>query len=405
MVSVASAASTYNPAFYWIMGYPASFFSGTVALYVMRIVAALLCAAFVALAGWSTTWWARTRWPLAGLLAALTPVAIYSTALAAPNGIEMCAAISLWVALLGLTRGGLPLRSERTLLYACIPGAVVLATVRSLGPLWLSMIVASIAIFAGRRRISLIARHSPWQFGLVCASMLAAVAASIWWILASFAPHIDSDQGQNAFKNPFGNSLMQLPVWLFQGIAAFPYRDQLAPMIVYISAALVLGPFVGLAVWRGHVRLRVSVLLCLALSFIVPLILSTAQYSSLGAFWQGRYGLPYTFGLFLMSSLAYERMPQGRLLTSLVEIVGWAALVAANTVSVLHVLSLEISRSPSYRTGSWVMLPGSVVAALTIAGWAIWGGLYYTVWKRRVSVCETNEFAAVESRGSGILAP
>ncbi len=101
LVTIASAAASYNPAFYFVVGHLAKPFDGADALYVMRLVTAVLCSLFLALAAWLTCLWARTRWPLVGLMVASTPVLVYSTSIASPNGLEMCAALSVWVALLG----------------------------------------------------------------------------------------------------------------------------------------------------------------------------------------------------------------------------------------------------------------------------------------------------------------
>ena len=103
-VRVATAAGNYNPAFYWVVGTVARPFDGAHALYAMRIASALLCAAFVALAGWVTAQWARTAWPLFAVAVAMTPVVFFSLSVTAPNGLEMAAALSLWMALLGIVR-------------------------------------------------------------------------------------------------------------------------------------------------------------------------------------------------------------------------------------------------------------------------------------------------------------
>ena len=70
----------------------------------MRAMAALLCALVLALAVWCLTTWVRGTWAFVGLLVGLTPTLIYSTTLAAPNGLEMAAGVLLWSALLGLGR-------------------------------------------------------------------------------------------------------------------------------------------------------------------------------------------------------------------------------------------------------------------------------------------------------------
>ena len=171
---VATAATHYHPLFYWVMGQPARALHGGDALYAMRITAALLCAAFVALAGWVVSLWARTPWPLAALLVSLTPTVLYSSTIAAPNGIEIVAGLSMWVALVGLCQRGVGERAERALLWGAMPGAMVLATVRSLGVAWLFLCVLFALGLAGRDRTRELARRH-WKTLTVC-GLLVGVA-------------------------------------------------------------------------------------------------------------------------------------------------------------------------------------------------------------------------------------
>ena len=114
-VTVASAAARYHPLFYWLIGTPSMYFDGATALYVMRAVSALMCAAIVGASAFVLGLWIRTKWPIYALLASMTPVLVYSTSIVAPNGIEMVSGILLWVTLLGLSRRDLALSTERTL--------------------------------------------------------------------------------------------------------------------------------------------------------------------------------------------------------------------------------------------------------------------------------------------------
>ena len=148
---MASAAARYNPAFYWVIGSVAKPWTGAAALYAMRAAAAAMCAAVIAAALAVGSRLSRTTWPVIATIAALTPVTTYSTAMAAPNGLEMAGALLLWCCLLALPRA-LERSTHATLAIAgATAGAVVLATVRSLGPLWLALILASALVALGRR--------------------------------------------------------------------------------------------------------------------------------------------------------------------------------------------------------------------------------------------------------------
>jgi hypothetical protein len=78
-VEVASAASTYNPAYYLVVGPLARPFNGAGADYAMRVVTAVLCALMMAWAAAITTRWARSVWPLVCMSIGFTPVLVYSS--------------------------------------------------------------------------------------------------------------------------------------------------------------------------------------------------------------------------------------------------------------------------------------------------------------------------------------
>ncbi len=225
-VQVATAASRYHPLFYWVMGQPARAFHGSAALYAMRVTAALLCATFVALAGWAVSLWARTPWPLAALLASLTPTVLYSSTIAAPNGVEILAGLSVWVALAGLAAPGVDRPAERALLWAAVPGSMVLATVRSLGIGWLFLCVVLVLAVVGRRRSrQLIQRH---RGTLVrCALPVgAAVVGGMAWLVSVRPNQLEE---HSDYPGAVVGSLIQIPVWVLQSVATGIGRSTPAP--------------------------------------------------------------------------------------------------------------------------------------------------------------------------------
>ena len=144
---VASAASRYHPLYYWFPGTVAQMTDGADAVYAMRTTSGVLCSLFIGLAAWVLAANARTMWPLIAMCLALTPVLMYATAIPAPNGIEMLAGLMLWACVVALTTK--PAR-VRTLLIMGAAAASVLATVRSLGPLWLALILLVSGVALGR---------------------------------------------------------------------------------------------------------------------------------------------------------------------------------------------------------------------------------------------------------------
>jgi hypothetical protein len=371
MVQVASAAATYNPVFYLLVGSVARPFHGDAALYAMRLAVAVLCALFVGLAAWVTGLWARSAWPLAGLVVAASPVAVFSTSVVAPNGLEMCAALTLWAALLGLHSRASVDRHQRAFLVTATVSAVVLTTLRSIGPLWLALIVVTALLPLGGRRVLELVRRIPVLTGACSALVLAATLASVYWTRSAGTNGIE--RFDTNVTNRWTATLGQLPLWVLQSIAAFPRRGDPAPGVVYVCVGLVFGSLVvaGFVAARRGWRLMLVVAATVALA--VPLVATVLTIEAAGPVWQGRYGLPYAFGLALVAGAALEvgRSPQRR--TEWL-VIGWCLLLVAQVVSVVHVLQVEHVTSPLAASPDWVSAPTAVVGLLMAIGFALWGG-------------------------------
>lgn len=369
MVTVASAATHYHPAFYWVIGKPAQPFDGATALYAMRIMAAILCAGFIALAGWATSLWARTRWPLVALVVAMTPVVVYSTGVAAPNGIEMCAALAVWMTLLGLSKPDLSPGVQRALLWSSVPGAVVLTTVRPTGPLWLGLIVLSVAALVGTRgTLAIMLRHRGTA-GSVAGIVATATVASVWWIMGAGSAQLE---GEADLPDPVRHSLIQIPVWLLQSIAAFPLRNNQAPAVVYAAVLVVLATIVGGGLWVARRRVRIAIAVIMLIAVAVPFTATVLTYSQTGAIWQGRYGLPFASGVMLLAGLALEECRFRHRLAKPALLAGWLCLVVAHAVGVTHVLVGERLNSPLAGDPTWLMPQAWILVLLTVLGLLAW---------------------------------
>jgi hypothetical protein len=104
-VRVVSWVGRYNPLYYLAVGGPLRFWPDMTGILLSRILAALFASAFVAAAAMVAI---RTRRPLllAALLTVLTPTTIALNSTVNPNGIEISAAVLLWVCMVDLARPG-----------------------------------------------------------------------------------------------------------------------------------------------------------------------------------------------------------------------------------------------------------------------------------------------------------
>jgi Predicted membrane protein (DUF2142) len=275
VVTVGSGAARYNPVFYSLVGSVAQPLDGAPAMYVMRAVNALLCSLLVAAAAWGTSLWARTRWPLVALFAVLTPVAMYTTAVPGPNGVEMCGALGLWAALLGFGTVDAPVR--RRLLVLATVCAVPLTLVRGLGPLWLAVIVLVAWLHVGPRRTFALLRETPrTAAGCLLGIGLVALGA-VGWILGVDA--LTPEEAEVA-GNPVAETLKQLPAWFLQSIAAFPLRNEPAPPVVYGAGGLVLLALLVAGCRQADRQGRLVLLVAFGLALVIPIVLTVVTYPS-----------------------------------------------------------------------------------------------------------------------------
>src|SRR5213079_2450972 len=89
-----------------------------------------------------------------------------------------------------------------------------------------------------------------------------------------------------------------VPLFVLQMVAAFPYREIPAPLWVYPLWLFVIGLLVVAAIRRGKpTRVRRSVTGMVVTALVIPVVLSLTFMTSVGAVWQGRYALPFVIGI------------------------------------------------------------------------------------------------------------
>lgn len=370
--NVASAASRYNPIYYWVVGLPSLPFEGAKAVYVMRLASALMNALLISLAAMTTALWARGPWPHFALIVALTPVLMYSTIVVAPNGLEMTAALCLWAALLGLaTQRGR--RAAPQLILVAGVGSVVVLGVRSLGPLWWTMTITC-ALFVLSPRLSMLVRERKGSLVAFSIAVACAGFGSIWWILN--ARTFEIEQGPAAEINEWSRAMQEVPLWVFQSIAAFPLRSQPAPIVVYALAFI---PFIILllaAMKVGQTRCRVALVVVAMASLLVPYAFSVATIATAGTIWQGRYTLPFSVGVVLLAGLILERNHISHSRTAFLLGTSWFLVTTAQVVSVVNVQVREEGSSPLAGDARWIQLPWPVTALLMTVAMCIWFSVF-----------------------------
>jgi hypothetical protein len=241
------------------------------------------------------------------LLLAATPVLVYSTTIVAPNGPEMAVGLSLWSSLLAFCEVESK-RLQRQLLWMAIASAVVMGTLRLLGPLFILLIVGTVAAMRWRRFQEGIRRH--WH--VVAAGTVlvgASVAQFAWWTFGPLTLNGSQNEADGGNEFLMGNLL----VWPLQSIAAFPYRDSMAyPLIYGIVGALVI-TILAVAARRATGRQRTVLFIALGVTLALPVLLTLVTMGDRGVIWQGRYGLPYGVGFVLLAGIIIGSRERGLL--------------------------------------------------------------------------------------------
>jgi hypothetical protein len=360
---VATSAGAYDPSLYWIIGTMAKPFHGAAADYAMRAATALLCALLLAVGVGVMTVAGTGRWTNLGVLAAFTPEVLFSGAIPSPNGIEMGLAFIMWAALLAAVRRGEHPRMQRRLLIVAGIAMFPLTFVRLLGPLWVVLIMGAVVATIGWRQAWSIAKRHPSVVGTVAVTTLLGVCWwRVWQTIASHATGVQSDPDRKLWILAFN-----LPEYTMQMVGAFPWRDEPAPLGIYPLVFFVIVLLVG-AAWRhgGNPKVRLATFWIGVTSLLIPVVLSLVFMPSSGAFWQGRYEIPFVIGILPLCGLVLDDVGfapnEGRRLIGLSAIF----LVIAHVGSIYHVEQIEMKRPQSLSDPAWWHPPGVVLAFLML---------------------------------------
>jgi hypothetical protein len=361
-VQVATSAGAYNPAYYVVVGTLARPFTGAGVDFAMRAVTALLCSLLLAWAAVVVARWSTTVWPLLAFTVGLTPALVYSTAIAAPNGLTYASAALVWAALIGLTRTR---ALGRHLVLPLTVGSVTLVVTHTTGSMWLLLTGLVVLVLQPLREWARLI-WSRWRTWLGAAAIVLTVTAlSSAWIRLEHTNNL----GTKALESdPF--PFKQLPVfqalWALQSIGTFPLRNEQAPVPVYVIWGVLLICTLTLLFWAGSRRERIAGAMTLALLLVVPTALSVVSYRTESLAWQGRYSLPLWLGITFLAGLALDRRRNSPSPRATVIVLGLVA--TAMTISTVHVGLREISQGPADPVAA--AFPGGMVlvAVLTVLG-------------------------------------
>ena len=376
-VEIASAASAYDPVYYVVAGVAALPFPGAGSLFTMRAVTAVLSALLVAWATVVTRRWAVGDWPGLALLVSSTPVVLYSTTVAAPNGVGMAGGILLWAAAAGLVTG-----RGRAPWPALSVGAVAVAVTHTTGLLWVPLVLMSVVLLRpwGWWRERLRERRPAVLTSGVVVAVAFALAAG--WVFFARTNALAPQQDLPPLRP--GDLAFQVIAWVLQTVAAFPVRNEYAPLAVYPMWLLAFGALLVLGFRAAPARTRAVLVLLVSLWIGVAVMLTVVSYASEPFAWQGRYAIPLAVGLSTVAGVALSSRgvrPRGPVAVAVLLLTAIAHVVCVAHVAVREA---DLRLSPSFAD----IVPGPPLAVGLVVGLLAAAGLAVAVLAWRAS-CET----------------
>lgn len=409
----------YNPLYYYAVGWPSLIFDGSAGIYAMRIVSGLLCSLFVAWAFQAAMSVRRARWMPLVLAFAAAPMVVYLFGAVNPNGIEIAAALTLWVSLLRLLQkfdgrdpGTVSTLPRGYLWFLVSLSAIALATARALGPLWLVVVVGLCFIAGGWLPVKrLFATGSSY---LWLAPIAAGSLFSIFWTmgggsLSSQAEKSDSPLVGASFAQGFVYVLRNTPDFLQQAIGYFGWFDAPLPAYVYWLPVSAISLVVVLAFAVAGRRNLTILAAVTAAAIFVPAFLQGYSVSQTGIIWQGRYGLFLYLGVIVVAAVILSGADGVRLafLSTRVIWVSASLLALYSTVAFFlvllrYVVGTELPVSAMWKDPAWQPPLGwpilVVLYALTSVALAVWLGWIAT----RAARAEDQWAPAASAPGSGL---
>jgi hypothetical protein len=388
--------SAYNPIYYYLVGWPSLFLNGSAGIYAMRIVSGLLSSLFVAWAFQSAMSVRRSRWMPFGLIFLAAPMVVYLFGSVNPNGIEIASAGALWISLLRLLQhldgrdaGVVSSLSRRNLWLIVTLSAIVLATARATGPLWLVVVVGLCFVATGRVgvRKMFTTKGSYLWLGLVAVGGIFSLS---WTLgggsLSGQASASDAPLVGGTFFQGFTQMIRLLPDHLQQAIGFFGWVD--TPLSVYAY-----WPFVGAAAiiivlaFAGLDRRNVVTLGAVsAAAVLIPALVQGYSVHQTGIIWQGRYGLFLYVGVTLVAAWLLSGRSGRRVsfLATRVSGIG-ITLVAAYGLAAFffvmwrYVVGTNAPISAMWRNPAWEPPLGAMtllafygVTSLIFVFWSVW---------------------------------
>jgi hypothetical protein len=299
----ASTAGRYNPLYYVPVGLPMVISPNFGGIVGGRLVSGLLSALLLA-AAVVTAVRLRSRLMVGAVVLVGTPMVLDLAGSINPNGLEISAGVLVWTALLGLGRapdGLLDDRGTRRLLVLAAIGSALLLSIRTLGPLFLALIVVGCLLLARRGRVRAVLARRETRWLLLGLGVVAVYAAG--WTLLSGILKTDVTPG-HANDTGLGSAVKYLvgtrvTFWVSQIVGQFSYGETTVPSWLITCWYVLVGAIVVPAAAMARRRHGLVLIGIAAGSLLILTAFELKYLHTLGWSQHSRYVMPFGVGLVL----------------------------------------------------------------------------------------------------------
>lgn len=298
---------------------------------------------------------------LAGTSLALTPMLLFTCSQVSGSGLELTAGLCFAAGLLRLARPAVRDLSTRAAWTWTGAAGVVLADARTLGPMWLVVLVGVVLALRGRRLLAAV-RTAPRAAGLAIGALLAAALASLGW-QAAVEPH-----PRTSLLTALGNvpsALRQLLGVADMYVGRFGWISIRLPVVLVVGWLLLLAGLVGWAARLGTRRERIALTLAVAAALGVSVFV--AAYAILPTapdfVMQARYVMPVLTVVPLVAVDVLRAHPgQARR--------RWGSRPESAAATVLVLVT--VAQAVAFSTNALAYQPGYRPAWRPPLGWSVW---------------------------------
>lgn len=303
VVKVETPAGRYEPIYYLAVGLPSLVWRSAVGIRLMRLVGALVCCAFLASA-FESARAARSRWGVAGVAAACTPMALFLAATVNPSGLEIASAVCMWASGLALVLGHDHAAPAGRLVARLGLSSCVLVQVRSLSLLWTALIGLAFLAVARKERLLELVRRTDVRVWLGIFAV-SVVFAGVWLLAFSPLAQIPTPPAhQLSGTTVLETSIGKFDLLVREMIGVLGWTDTFPPALTFYGWLVVVGLVLGLGLSRAGARVWGCAAAVTAVTVALPVILESSQANRYGFVWQGRYTLPFAVGIPILAGMA-----------------------------------------------------------------------------------------------------